>query len=120
MSVIKLKKPYRHKGEDRYELNLDLDGLTGADIIKVETDLVSQGKIVVTGDYSKLYLSRVAARAAKLPPEVLDQLCAPDFTKVTNEVQAFLLASGSSDESEEQPEEAASTEVPPESFAESQ
>ncbi|GHV57174.1 hypothetical protein FACS1894216_21610 [Synergistales bacterium] len=46
-------------------------------------------------DYSKVYLIRVAARAARMPVEVLDNLSARDFTVVTNRVQNFLMASDS-------------------------
>ena len=37
------------------------------------------------------YQAQVAALAANVPIEVIHQLCAPDFVKVTIEVQNFLL-----------------------------
>lgn len=118
MIEIKLRKPYTYKGEQRSTINLDLENLTGADIVKAETELVAQGKIVVTGEYSKVYLSRIAARAAKVPAEVLETFDCRDFMRITNEVQAFLVASDSSDESDEPQEETQQTEPQPESSAE--
>lgn len=115
MSIVKLRKPFTYKGVEYREINLNLEGLTGADIVRVETELTAQGKIVVSGDFSKVYLSRVAAKAAKLPVEELEKLDARDFTKLTNEVQAFLLEPDSSAESDEQPEETVSTEPQQES-----
>jgi hypothetical protein len=119
MSIVKLRRPFIYKGTEYREIELNLEGLTGADIVKVESELTAQGKIVVSGDFSKIYLSRIAAKAAKLPVEELEKLDVRDFTRITNEVQAFLLEPDSSDESEEQPEEAALTELQPASSAES-
>lgn len=114
MSRIKLSKPLKYQDKEFAELDLNLDALTGADMVRVETELTGQGKVVMMSEYSKLYLSRLAARAAKLPAEALDTLPAPDFARVTTAVQNFLLQPGSSDEFDEPREEPISTERPPE------
>ena len=70
-------------------------------------------------DYSKVYLIRVAARAAKIPAEVLEGLSARDFTFVSNRVQNFLMESDSeiAEESLNPEPEATQTTVPETSSA---
>lgn len=88
---VQLGKSLRHKGEELNELDIPLEDLTGADLIDVEQQMVRAGKVVVVEESSKVYLIRVAARAARIPVEVLEQLSARDFTRVTNRVQNFLM-----------------------------
>jgi hypothetical protein len=112
---IHLKKALRHKGEELLELDIPIENLTGTDLIEVEQQLFKAGKIALMADYSKVYLIRVAARAAKIPVEVMENLSARDFTLVTNRVQAFLMES---DSETEMPESEISTpEVAPETFS---
>ena len=92
---VQLNKPLRHKGAELRELDIDVEALTGKDLLDVEQDIFRAGKILVMADFAKVYLSRVAARAARIPLEVLEQMPARDFTAVTNKVQAFLTGSGS-------------------------
>ena len=104
---VKLNKPLRHKGKDLLELDIPLEALTGRALIEVEQELFNAGRVSLFPEYSKGYLIRVAARAARIPAEALEQLSAPDFTNVTLRVRDFLTASGSSGEgsSEEEPTE---------------
>ena len=107
---IKLKKALKHKGEELFELDIPVENLTGADLIEVEQQILSAGKIVLMQDYSKVYLIRIAARAARIPVEVLEGLGARDFTTVTNRVQGFLMGSDSGID-EESPESEATQET---------
>jgi hypothetical protein len=104
---IKLKKALRHKGQELTELDIPLENLTGSDLIEVEQQVFQSGKITLMPDYSKVYLIRVAARAARIPTEVLEGLSARDFTVVTSRVQGFLMGSDSENDATE-PE----TEIP--------
>ena len=104
MSVIKLSRPFSHKGVDVKELDLHLDALTGRDLVEIESQLSAAGKVITLADFSKLYQSRVAAKAAGIPVEVLENLPARDFNKIVSSVQAFLLKSDSSEEEEASPE----------------
>lgn len=110
---IQLKRCLKHKGKDLRELDLPLEDLTGSDLIDVEQQLFRAGKMALMPDYSKVYLIRVAARAARIPVEVLEQLSARDFTIVTNRVQAFLMESdsGSETDNSQEPESAESSDV---------
>ena len=95
---IRLKKALRHKGEELQELDIPLENLTGTDLIDIEQQLFKSGKVALMPDYSKVYLIQVAARAAKIPVEVMERLSARDFTVVTNRVQSFLMESDSETE----------------------
>lgn len=88
---VQLKKALKHKGEELHELDIPLENLTGSDLIEVEQQLFKSGKVALMPDYSKVYLIRVASRAARIPVEVLEGLSARDFTVVTNKVQTFLM-----------------------------
>jgi hypothetical protein len=98
---IQLKKALRHKGQELTELDIPLETLTGADLIEVEQQFLKTGKVALFMDTTKAYLIRVAARAAKIPVEVLEGLSARDFTVVSNQVQVFLMESGSGTEDAE-------------------
>ena len=90
---IKLAKALSVRGESLTELELDLDKLTGQDIIEVEKqiDTAGDGRALVLPEYSKVYLAAVAARALKVPREALNMLTARDFTRLTQAVQNFLM-----------------------------
>jgi hypothetical protein len=98
---VKLQKALKHKGQELTELDIPLEKLTGSDLIEVEQQLLQAGKITLMPDYAKVYLIRVAARAARIPVEALEGLSARDFTVVTGRVQNFLMGSDSgTDEAE--------------------
>lgn len=104
---VQLKKLLKHKGQDLTELDIPVEELTGADLIDIEKQVAEKDnkKALILPEFSKLYLVTVAARAARIPVEVLQTLSARDFTAVTNAVQNFL--TGSDSETDEQPSEVA-------------
>lgn len=92
MPTIELKKPIEHEGQTVNEIELDLDGLTGEDLIQAESEhSMMTGGVTSVPELSKSYLMHVAARAAGLPVETIRGLGARDVTQVTMEVQNFLL-----------------------------
>ena len=100
---IQLKKAIMHKGEELKELDLSLDRLTGNDLIEVEEQAIKAGNNAFSAtDFSRVYLIAVAARAMKIPVEVLRMMNAIDFNAVVTEVRNFLQNSASegSDEGE--------------------
>ena len=92
---IKLSKAIKHKGENIEILNINLDDLTGNDLIEVEKQLTQSGEVSIVTDFNKIYLITIAARALHIPVEVLKFASAKDFTKITNEVCNFLIISDS-------------------------
>jgi hypothetical protein len=89
----KLSKPIEVDGKKIESLSLDLEGLTGQDIISCEyefRDRSRPGEIIELIEVNKLFLTILAARAAKVPFELITKLSAKDFCRITVEVQAFL------------------------------
>lgn len=103
---IHLKKAIIFKGNEINTLDLDLDALTGDDLIAVETQVLQEKgtNALQTLSMSRVYAIRVAAKALHMPVEILRQMGARDFSKVVNEVQTFLAASDSEESKTEETE----------------
>lgn len=98
MEQITLIKPIVFQGEEVKEIEFDLDGLTGEDMIYVDRVFLSTSDInqgITIKETSKEYQILVAARAARQPAELFYKLKAKDFSRVTLRVQNFLLVEGS-------------------------
>lgn len=87
---VKLNKKVLHKDKELTELDLNLDELTGLDLLDCEQAVIKSGRQSLLNDFSKAYLIQVAARACKMPAELLESLGAKDFTNITNLTQNFL------------------------------
>lgn len=93
---IEFTRPIKYKDEDINALDFDLESLTGRDLIDTEETLKKLGLTVAAWEYSRTFLLYVAAKSAHVPAEVLKDLAASDFTKLVNEVLAFLAGQESS------------------------
>lgn len=92
MIVIKLSKEYKFEDyEPVSELNLELDGLKGNDIIEVTDILQGQGHISIQTSLDNKIHAALAARSIGRPVEYINGLPASDFVKVCQKVQSFLL-----------------------------
>lgn len=93
IETIELKKPLEFEGVKYTRLVLDLESLTGRDIKSVLKELNAMGEIVSSTflESNKSYLAGIAARAADVPLELIDELNIRDFSEVTMAVQSFLL-----------------------------
>ncbi len=89
---ITLSHPVNYKDTELHTLDLDLDSLTGNDLIAVEDTLRASGQVNL---FSQSYFAAIAARSAHIPVEVLKGLPVKDFMKVTSEVINFLGDTGS-------------------------
>ncbi|MCF0247947.1 MAG: phage tail assembly protein [Synergistes sp.] len=87
---IELSKEIEFEGKKYSALDLNLDSLTGKDVVNAESEAAAiMGRPAV--DLDKIYQACVAARAAGVSVELLQALPARDFCKVTMAVQGFLL-----------------------------
>lgn len=84
---ITLSQPVNYKDTQLDSLDLELDALTGNDLIAVEDSLRAAGQVNL---FSQSYFAAIAARSAHIPVEVLKGLPVKDFMKVTSEVINFL------------------------------
>lgn len=84
--VYILKRPFEFEGEWIEELYLDLDSLTGRDIMDA-----SKGVESYVQETDKTYLCNIAAKALKRPKEVMYFMSAKDATAICYEVSNFLI-----------------------------
>ena len=71
--------------------DLNLEGLTGDDLISVERELTATGTVVVTIQTSQAACLLIASRAAKVPSELIRALPLNEASKLAMSVQGFLL-----------------------------
>ena len=88
---IVLKKPQTHEGADYTILNAEFDNLTGQDLIDATNEARARGDQSVIIELSKLYQAIVAAKAAKVPVDMVVAMGGKDFVAVTKAAQSFLL-----------------------------
>lgn len=86
-----LADPVEFEGETVRELGLDLAGLTGRDLLAADREFTATGNFSGVPETSKAYLALVAARAARVSPDLVRSLSGRDFSRLTVQVQAFLL-----------------------------
>jgi hypothetical protein len=88
---IKLSKPFTFEEKEYTEIKLDLESLTGRDLISAEAEARIIAGPSPVSELSKPYNAVVAAKAAKVPIDMILDLPAKEFTIVTMSVQDFLL-----------------------------
>lgn len=90
---ITLDKAITYNKTEYKELDFELEGLTGAQLIKARA-FVNNGNTfnmdALTPQLSMEFQARVAAEAAGVPYEVITALPAKNFVQVTNAVRDFL------------------------------
>lgn len=84
--VYILKRPFEFESEWIEELYLDLDSLTGRDIMDA-----SKGVESYVQETDKTYLCNIAAKALKRPKEIMYFMSAKDATAICYEVSNFLI-----------------------------
>lgn len=87
---IELLKRVNYRDGELEAVNLELENLTGYDVLSAESELRAAGVQVVAWETSREFLLTVAAKASHLPSEVLKSLGAQDFMRIINEVMIFL------------------------------
>lgn len=88
---FELAKEITFEEELYKELNLDLESLTGQDILDAEREFTLTGGIASVTETSKACLAIIAAKACNVPVELITTLPIRDFSRLTIEVQNFLL-----------------------------
>lgn len=91
MQKIVLKKPFTFENVEYKELSLDLEALTGQDIINASAEARAlEAAPSPVPELSKAYQAVLAAKAAKVPVELLLKLPAKEFGNITLLVENFL------------------------------
>ncbi|MBR2208900.1 MAG: phage tail assembly protein [Synergistaceae bacterium] len=97
---IELKKAVTLGGKSVKEINLELEKLTGSDLIDAEKEVMISDNTPLVMDFNRSFLITIAAKSAGMAVDALKSLNIRDFSKITGEVQRFLLGSGSSETDE--------------------
>ena len=88
---VKLSRPCKMGDKEITALDLDLEGLTGEDLVKAEREfLASNAGFVGVPSLQTEYQINLAARAAKVPAEDIRSLPAKDNLALVAEVNRFL------------------------------
>jgi len=90
--IHKLSASFTFEGKECNELTLDLEGLTGKDLVDATKEARLLGDVSTVQELSPTYLAVVAAKAAKVPVDMILSLPAKDFTAIKTAVQNFLFA----------------------------
>ena len=90
MEKIVFKSPFEFEGKSYDGLELNLDKLTGADVMQAEREFAALGNFAGLVDTNKTFQAMLAARSAGVPVEFLQALPAKDFSRITIVVQNFL------------------------------
>jgi len=88
---ITLSKPFSYEGKEYEDLTLDIESMTGEDLEAAERLIKAAGDAPVVPELSKAYQAILAARAAKVPVEMIRALPARDYSKVTMAIGNFLM-----------------------------
>lgn len=89
---IVFDKPLSFEGKEYAELDLNLDGLTGQDMINADIEARILGDKTAMLEVSKTYQAIIAAKAAKVPVELIKTLPAKEFSRITGNVFNFLFS----------------------------
>lgn len=89
--IITFRKPFTFEGKEYTEIKLDLDALSGKDVIDAEAEARAMGVRAIMLESAKAYQAIIAAKAAGVSVDLIQALPAKEFSSVTGEVQSFLL-----------------------------
>lgn len=92
--VHKFKKQFEYEGKKFDTLNFYFDKLTGRDMLSIEAEMQSQNEYALAPEISRGFQYRMAARAANVGADVIENMPLPDFSKVTNACRDFLISAG--------------------------
>lgn len=92
--VLTLEKPYTYEDKTYEKFVFDFEGLTGMDLVDIETEMTAVGEFALSPEISTSFMCRMAAKAAKVGSDVLLHLPIREFAKVKNKAQNFLIGTG--------------------------
>lgn len=94
MEKVIFTEPIEFEGKTYTEIELNVDFLTGRDMINAVNEARAMGDTSQVPELSKIYQAVLASKAAKVPADMIVALPAKYFSKVTLTVANFLLDQG--------------------------
>lgn len=96
MTTVTLKTPIEFEGTPIEKIDMDLDSLKGFDMKEcakqARRTMTERGEVAMAIEVENDFTIAVAARAAKKPTELFDQLSMPDYIAVLSTVRSFLFS----------------------------
>lgn len=92
--TVKLSKPFEWCGKTYEEIDMDFEGLTGQTMEAIDDEIGAMGLRGTIPAYSRKYQRMLAAKAAKVPSDVIEHLPLVDYNAVVNAAQNFLFVTG--------------------------
>ena len=86
-------KPYEFEGKTFNDIDLALDSLKGSDISAVKKQFAAGGNFAVFPTVDTDFCILLAARLAKQPVEFFNEMPAPDYCSIAQQVSNFLIGS---------------------------
>lgn len=88
--ILKLKKPFEYCGKTYEEITFDFDNLTGKDMLAVEREVNLASEFFLVPETSPNFCGKLAARAAGLSSDVIENLPIKEFKRAKEAAQNFL------------------------------
>lgn len=92
--VHTFKEPFEYEDKTYKELVFEFDKLKGKDIISIQNEILSTGGTTTAPELDTTFQAKFAAKAAGIGSDVIENLPAKDFMRVTSRTRNFLLGLG--------------------------
>lgn len=92
--VHKFGKPFKYEGKTFETLNFYFERLTGRDMIAIENEMQAMQEYALAPEISRSFQSKMAAKAAGVGSDVLENMPLNEFNKITNAARDFLISTG--------------------------
>lgn len=88
--VHKFEKPFKYEGKEYTTLNFYFGRLTGRDMIDAENEMMAMGEYAITPEISTSYLAKIAAKAAGVSSDLIENLPINEFNAIRAKARDFL------------------------------
>lgn len=92
--VHEFKQPYTYENKTYTRLVFDFENLKGTDLVAIENEMAAVGEYALSPEISTSFLYRMAAKAAGVGSDVIENLQIRDFGKIKNKSRDFLVSTG--------------------------
>ncbi|MEG1413483.1 MAG: phage tail assembly protein [Acidaminococcaceae bacterium] len=86
------KRPYTYEGKEYKEMTFRFRDLKGEDMIDIENEMQAMSEYALAPEISASFLSKLAAKAAKVGSDVITNLPIGEFAKIKNAARDFLVS----------------------------
>lgn len=92
--VHTFKEPFEYEDKTYKELVFEFGKLKGKDIIAIQNEILARGGVTTSPELDAEFQSKFAAKAAGIGSDVIENLPAKDFLRITSRARNFLLGLG--------------------------